>query len=104
MEVNPVADIYGYGHSGCRLAQSHGLRFAQLGPVTLVRLSFAGAPVRKLHKVKRKVATPRASPIANHDRKECAVLIGTSRITLALVPNGASKRETNERSNHRVVK
>src|SRR5215208_1100801 len=82
MELIPVANIDRHRHSGLRLTQGHSLRFTQLGPVTLVWLSSAGPPVSELHEIKRKLATPLTSPIANHDRKECAVLISTSSVAL----------------------
>src|SRR6185436_6172132 len=103
MNVILVTDIDRDGHSGLRLTQGHRLRLTQLGPITLVRLSFVRMPVRKLHKVERKLLSPRAAPVANHDRKQRAILKGTSGITLALVPDRATYRERNKRRNHRVV-
>src|SRR6185295_8031650 len=90
MEIDLIADIDNYRHSGLRLTQRHSLRLTQLSPVTLVRLRFACAPVSELHEIKRKVATPRTAPITNHDWKERAVLIGASGVAFALIPNRAA--------------
>src|SRR4026207_933999 len=104
MDVVLVTDVDDHCHSGLRLAQRHRLSFTQLGPVALVRLRFAGVPVSELHEVERKLMTPRSSPIANHDWEKRAVLISTSGVTLALIPDGAANRERDKRRNHRVVK
>src|SRR5690348_16267544 len=104
MKLDRITDVDYHGHSRLRLTQRHHLRFAQLGPITLIRLSLVGVPVSELDEVKRKCTSPRFSPIANHDREKCAVLIGTPGVTLALIPNDTSNREWNERRDHRVVK
>src|SRR5262245_47134360 len=104
VQIEFIADVDRDRHSRLRLTQRHRLRFTQLGPITFVGLSLAGAPVRKLHEVKRKGASPSSSPITNHGRKKRAVLIGTSGVTLALIPDGTANREWNERRKHRVVK
>src|SRR5262249_9901645 len=99
-----IANIYYRRHSGLRLAQRHQLRFAQLSPVALIRLGFVRVPVRKLHKIERKIAAPRTSPIADHRWKKSSVLISASGVALALVPDDAANGERNERRDLRVVK
>src|ERR1043165_2628223 len=104
MNIILIANIDRHRHPSLRLAQRHRLRLTQLSPITLIRLSLARMPVRKLHKVERKLMPPRTSPVTNHDRKQRAVLISASGVTLALVPDRATNRERHERRNHRVVK
>ena len=89
-----VTDVDRHRHSGLRLTQRHRLRFTQLGPVALVRFSFARMPVRKLHEVEREIMTPRTSPVANHEWKQRAVLISTPGVALALVPDRRHESRT----------
>src|ERR1041384_4472788 len=103
MNIILVTNIDRNRHPSLRLAQRHRLRFTQLRPIALIRLSLVRMPVRKLHKVERKLMPPRTAPVANHDRKQRAILISASGITLALVPDRATYRERNERRNHRVI-
>src|ERR1041384_7233780 len=98
-----IADIDRHGHPRLWLAQRHRLRFTQLRPIAFVRLSFVCVPVGKLYEVERKLASPGAAPTANHEGKKRAVLIGTSGVTLALVPDDAANRKRDERRDHRVV-
>src|ERR1700752_3977617 len=104
MDVVRVADVDRYRHSGLRLTQGHALCFAQLGPITFVRLSFVGMPIRELHKVEREVMTPCSAPAANHYWKQRAVRASAAGVPFTLVPDRATYRERQKRCNHRVVK
>src|SRR5207253_2573972 len=100
-----VADVDDYRHPRVRLSQRHRLRLTQFSPLTFVWLHLSRLPVRELYEIKRKVAfAPDLAPSANHQRKECSVLISAPRVALALIPNCTANRVWRQWCNHRVIK
>src|ERR1700730_15775976 len=98
-------DIDYYGHAGVRLSQGHRLRLAQFSPFTFARLNLGWLPIGKLHEIEREVAfTPSLAPVSDHRRKKRAVLIGTTGITFALIPDCAADCIRRERCDHRIEK
>src|SRR3989442_7885159 len=105
MNVVRVADVDDYRHPRVRLSQRHRLRLAQLGPLAFTWFRLCWLPIRELHEIERKVTfTPSLAPIANHQRKECAILISTPCVAFALIPDDTTDCIWRERRDHRVVK
>src|ERR1051325_4854095 len=104
MNIVRVADIDDDRHSRLRFTQSHRLRFAKFGPFTFTGIGFHWLKVCQLDEVEREVAfIPGAAPVANHQRKKCAVLIGPTCVALALIPDCTPNRNWKNRSATAVV-
>src|SRR5512147_1325830 len=90
VNVFRIADVYDYCHASLWLTESHSLRFAEFGPLTLNRIRLYWLPVCELNKIEREVPfIPGIAPVTNHQGKQRAVLISTPGVAFALIPDGS---------------
>src|SRR5262245_5302563 len=92
MNISTFADVDDHGLAGFwQLVERHGLSFTQLSPRAIGWLRFLFHEIGQLHPIEREVALlPVFAPRLNHEWEHIAILVGATRVRLALVPDSAA--------------